>query len=468
MRDKKQALDGHFVSPTQYTKGTRFPNAGEIKIYDTTLRDGEQMPGIAMSPGQKYKIARELSEIGCHIIDMGFPSSSRSEQTALQMVLRGKENGEIRDDMEILVMCRSTQDDIDTTVRSIRSAGFSPSDVSVLIFTAASSLHCKYKLGPTLLKREGFREDADLPIEFFHEANKKMVSDAINYARCRGLSNIEFGAEDASRTPLPQLIDLVRAAANAGATRYIFADTSGSLTPESTALYCRTLSEEFPDLALVSHFHNDFDLATINVVTAISNGFPIFSSTVNGIGERAGNAPLHSVVAALKYLYGVEIPNFRYDRLWRLKSLVEQLTGVPVQAHEPVVGFNVFSHESGIHAHGVSIARCMYEPIPLDEVGGASRNVFGKHSGAHGLMHILRKHEASIGAPIDNEFTRKLLKEVKYLREAQIDSGDTARHVAKYYENLNSLSISEDELVALARDFALSATFEGELALVEA
>src|ERR1700761_2257358 len=213
MRDKKQALDGHFVSPTQYTKGTRFPNAGEIKIYDTTLRDGEQMPGIAMSPGQKYKIARELSEIGCHIIDMGFPSSSRSEQTALQMVLRGKENGEIRDDMEILVMCRSTQDDIDTTVRSIRSAGFSPSDVSVLIFTAASSLHCKYKLGPTLLKREGFREDADLPLEFFHEANKKMVSDAINYARCRGLSNIEFGAEDASRTPLPQLIDLVRAAA---------------------------------------------------------------------------------------------------------------------------------------------------------------------------------------------------------------------------------------------------------------
>ena len=440
-----------FVGPQYYTKGKRFPDPSQIKIYDTTLRDGEQMPGVAMSVEQKYIIARELSDIGCHIIDLGFPSSAPSEQATLQQVLRGKEKGEIREDLEILVMCRSTQEDIDTTVRTIKAQGFSPGDVSVLIFSSASPLHCKYKIGPSLLKREGIPEDEDKPLGFFHEANKRMVADAISYARSRGLSQIEFGAEDASRTPISQLIDLVRTAVNAGAMRYIFADTSGSLTPESAATYCQALTENFPDIARVSHFHNDFDLATVNVITGIANGFSIFSSTVNGIGERAGNAPMHSVVAALKYLYGIEIPGFQYDRLGHLKNIVEQMSGIPVQPHEPVIGLNVYSHESGIHAHGVSITRSMYEPIPYEEVGGVTRFIYGKHSGAHSVLDSLMRHKDEIGVPVTRELALTVLKEVKLLREAETISGRTAEHIANYYQNLLSLGIDEEELVDLAR-----------------
>jgi isopropylmalate/homocitrate/citramalate synthase len=457
MRAPIEPLSDLFVGPRQYTRRSTFPDPALIRIYDTTLRDGEQMPGVALSAEQKYVIARELSDIGCHIIDLGFPSSSPSEQKALQMVLKGKAAGEIRDDVEILVMCRSTEEDIDTTVRTIRFQGFSPADVFVLIFTSASPLHCKYKIGPTLMKREGFNEKDNLPLEFFHEANKRMVSETIAYARSRGLCNIEFGAEDASRTRIDSLVDLVQVAVGAGATRYVFADTTGSLTPESTALYCRALRESLPGIELVSHFHNDFDLATVNVITGLANGFTTLSTTVNGIGERAGNAPLHSVVASLKYLYGVEIPGFRYERLGRLKKIVESLTGIPVQPHEPVVGLNVYSHESGIHAHGVGISRSMYEAIPFEEVGGDTRFVYGKHSGAHSVLDGLLRCQSEIDVPIDRDFALRVLKEVKAFREADVHTGRAARHINEYYENLRSLGLNERQLINLARRLARSA-----------
>ncbi|HEY6252759.1 MAG TPA: homoaconitate hydratase [Candidatus Angelobacter sp.] len=454
MKDPRENLDELFIAPRHYTRNCSLPDPKEIKIYDTTLRDGEQMPGVAMSPEDKYLIARELSQIGCHIIDVGFPWSSPSEEAALELILQGKAHGDIREDLEILVMSRATEQDLDAMVRSLKMRGLSPGDVTVLIFTSASPLHCKYKLGPGLMKREGIEGFSDLPLEFFHEANKRMISDAIRYARSRGLSRIEFGAEDASRTPLPLLIDLVQTAVDAGSSRYVFADTTGSLTPEATAIYCRALTKKFPGIARASHFHNDFDLGVINVITGICNGFPIFSSTVNGIGERAGNAALHSVVASLKYLYGVELPDFRYERLWRIKSIVEKITGIPVQAQEPVIGFNVYSHESGIHTHGVSIARCIYEPIPFEEVGGLARMVYGKHSGAHGVMYALRKHEAEIGAVIDRDFVVQLLKEIKALREARTQNGTTAAHIEQYYQNLYSLGFSEEQVVELAQDLA--------------
>jgi isopropylmalate/homocitrate/citramalate synthase len=450
----KEAAHELLVSPLHYTQNCDFPRPEEIRIYDTTLRDGEQMPGVAMAPADKYAIAVELSEIGCHIIDLGFPSSSPSEEATLKLVLEGKTRGELREDLEILVMCRATQEDIDTTIRTVKGRGFSARDLTMLIFTASSPLHCKYKLGPTLLKREGCKQDEDAPLEFFHEANKRMISDAIRYARQSGICSIEFGAEDASRTPVPQLIDLVKTAVDAGAKRYTFADTTGSLTPEATAFYCHALTEQFPHIERASHFHNDFDLATANVITGLMNGFNIFSSTVNGIGERAGNAALHSVVTCLRYLYGIELPNFRYERLGRIKRTVEDLTGIPVQAQEPVIGFNVYSHESGIHTHGVSIARCMYEPIPFAEVGGTARMIYGKHSGAHGIRQALLRHEAEIDAPIDGEFILQLLKEVKSLRESRIATRHTAAHIEQYYENLQSLGISEEDLVLMAKQLA--------------
>jgi isopropylmalate/homocitrate/citramalate synthase len=451
MRKPKESLDTLYVHPHKYTANNQFPHPNIIKIYDTTLRDGEQMPGVAMSPEQKYLIAVELSAIGCHILDLGFPASAPSERTTLQMVLQGKYKGDIREDVEILVMCRATEHDIDATIEALDAQGLSPKDVTVLIFTASSYLHCKYKLGATLRKREGVRENENAPLEFYHEANKRMVSDVIRYARSRGIENIEFGAEDASRTPLPQLIDLISAADVAGIKRYVFADTTGSLSPEATKIYCSELSRVFPGLERATHFHNDFDLATTNVITGLLNGFSVFSTTVNGIGERAGNAALHSVLACLKYVYGIELPNFQYDRLWRLKSIVEGITGVPVAAQEPIVGYNVYTHESGIHAHGVDVIRCMYEPLPFEDVGGISRNVYGKHSGAHTIEHMLNQHQCEFDCPVDQEFVQLVVKEVKSVRELRTLDNRTSTQISDYYRNLESLGISDTHLLQLAK-----------------
>lgn len=444
------------MDPREYTQTVDLPDPASIKVYDTTLRDGEQMPGVAMSPKQKYLIAKELSALGCHIIDTGFPAVAESERQMLRLLLEGKRKHEIREDLELLVMCRATEPDIDATLQAIEEIGAEVGDVTFLIFTSSSFLHSKYKLGPMLMKREGLdpKDLPETPLEFFHAANKRLIVEAISYANSCGVRRIEFGAEDASRTPLDYVIDLGRSAIQAGATRYNFADTTGSLTPESTRYYCRALKVAFPEVELVSHFHNDFDLATINAVTGVLNGFTTFTATINGIGERAGNAPLHSVVVALKYLYGLEIPNFKYDCLSRVKNLVEEITGIPVQAQEPVIGYNVYSHESGIHTHGVNIARHMYEPIPYEEVGGEAKFVYGKHSGSNGSYELLTRRAAEVGRDIDREFVSTVLDEVKYLREIRICQDETARFVRDYYLNLKQLSLSEDEVIELAKDVA--------------
>jgi isopropylmalate/homocitrate/citramalate synthase len=295
-----------------------------------------------------------------------------------------------------------------------------------------------------------------VPLSFFHQANVRLVREVVRHAAERGVGRIEFGAEDASRTPLPLLSELVEAAVEAGACRYIFADTTGSLSPEATRHYCCGLAAAFPRIERVCHFHNDFDLATSNTLAAVLNGFTTFSTTLNGLGERAGNASLHSVVAALKYLYGLEIPGFRYDRLCAAKSLVESVTGIPVQAKEPVIGRNVYSHESGIHAHGVGIFRCMYEPIPYQEVGGDARFVYGKHSGSASLRRLLEERQAEIGCPVDSELVAAVLDAIKLLRAARTDAAETASFIRQYYANLDRLGLSEDEVVTLARSLAES------------
>lgn len=453
----KESIGELFVDPRSYTARVPLPDPRRLKIYDTTLRDGEQTPGVAMSPEQKYRLARQISDLGCHIIDICFPAVSPSEQRLLGLACKGRRKGEIREDLEILVMCRAAARDIDTTLEMIRKAGFSSGEVSFLLFSSASDLHVKYKLGPMLLRREGLqpRDLRETPLAVLRAANQRMVVEAIQYARQRGVKRIEFGGEDASRTPVEQLIGLVRAAVDAGACRYVFADTTGSLTPESTRFYCATLTAAFPDIERVSHFHDDFGLAAANTIAGVLNGFTTFTTTLNGIGERAGNAPLHSVVAALKFLYGLEIPGFRYDRLQAAKELVEAFTGIPVQAKEPVIGRNVFTHESGIHTHGVGIARAMYEPMPFHEVGGTARFLYGKHSGAASLATLLETRQDEIGCEIDGAFILEVLAEVKVRRESMISETETRRSIAEYYKNLDSLGFTADRVVAMARQLAL-------------
>jgi isopropylmalate/homocitrate/citramalate synthase len=457
MIERKEPWNELFVDAREYTKSVNRPNPATLRIYDTTLRDGEQMPGVAMSPDQKYIIARELSALGVHILDLGFPAVSPSECRALELILKGKHKREIREDLEILVMCRSTESDINTTIQTIERLGFSPAEVTFLVFTSNSSLHCKYKLGPMLMKRAGLdvKDLASTPVEFFHETSKRLLCDTIRYVRGKGITTIEYGGEDASRTPVERVIDLALAGHQAGGTRFNFADTLGTLTPQATEYYCKSLAAILPpDIELANHFHNDFDLATINVITAVLNGFTTFSTTINGLGERAGNAPLHSVVVALKYLYGLEIPNFDYERLWHAKRLVEEITGVPVQANEAVIGHNVFSHESGIHTHGVSVFREMYEPFPYEEVGGEARFVYGKHSGGNILFDLLNAHSDEIGREIDESFVMAVLAEVKRRREAVIFGTSARNFVRNYYSSLDSLGLNEVQVLELAKGLA--------------
>ena len=188
-------------APDPRSKGVhargRIPRRQQIRIYDETLRDGEQMPGVCYTPAQKLEIAKELAGIGVHIMSVGFPAASAGDRRTLQLVMESKRRGELGD-VEIVVMCRSNRSDIDVTVKTLRDVGVEPREVTFFIFTSGSDLHLKYKIGKTLLRYEG-RDEAnwqELPLSFFREANIHLQCDAIRHARECGVERIEFGAED--------------------------------------------------------------------------------------------------------------------------------------------------------------------------------------------------------------------------------------------------------------------------------
>ena len=336
MVDLREPLDSLIAPPSRFTSGTTFPRAKEIRLYDTTLRDGEQTPGVAFTPEQKYELAGLLSDAGLRIIGMGFPAAAPSERRALELIVEGKKKGRIRPDLEIIVMCRSNARDIDITVDTLEQMGMRAADCTFFIFTSGSDLHLKYKIGKTLLQLEGRKPEEwlDLPVSFYREANIRMSTRAIAHARKRGVEEIEFGGEDGSRADVGYLIELARACYAAGGTRYSFPDTVGFFAPEGVDFYIPKLVAAFPDKPLVIHFHNDFGLGAYNTVRALHHGATIPTCTVNGIGERAGNAPLHTTVMILKELYGITIPGFRYECCGRCAaSGVQRHAGGGDRAH---------------------------------------------------------------------------------------------------------------------------------------
>jgi isopropylmalate/homocitrate/citramalate synthase len=455
MVDLREPLDDLITPHSRFTGGTAFPRAREIRLYDTTLRDGEQTPGVAFTPEQKLELAAMLSDAGIHILDVGFPSAAASERRALELVLEGKRNGRIRADLEIIVMCRSSERDIDTTLQILQAIGARPSDVSFFIFTSGSDLHLKYKIGRTLLQLEGRKPEEwlDLPVSFYREANIRMASSAIAHARSRGVEMVEFGGEDGSRADVSYLIELASACYRAGGGRYAFPDTVGFFAPEGVDAYIPKLVAAFPDKPLVVHFHNDFGLAAYNTVRALHHGATIPTCTVNGIGERAGNAPLHTTVMILKELYGITIPGFRYDMLWDLRRKVEEFSGLPVGATEPVIGHNVFSHETGIHTAGITIHPAIYQVIEPTSVGGQLRFLFGKHSGAMAIEAVLRSHEAELaeaGVRVTPHLVRVLLNLVKEVREKKAIVSQHLDGVRNYYAHLERLGLTEQDLLAYA------------------
>lgn len=451
----REPIEQLIYEPIYYTRDITFPDPKEIRIYDSTLRDGEQMVGVALSPEQKLEIARRLSDIGVHILDVGFPSVSASEQKTLSLIIEARKRGEIREDVEVVVMCRSNRKDIDATIQAIEEVNVNPDEVTFFIFTSASDLHIKYKLGRTLLKREGRSMDEwlDLPIEWYRDANVDMMLDCIRYARGQGVKSIEYGGEDGSRADVDYIIRLHKEGLRAGGTRPSVPDTVGCLTPEATAAIISRLVQAVPEAPLLVHFHNDFGLSVINTITALKHGARAFCVTGNGYGERAGNASIHEVLTALRLLYGVELPGFKYEKLTELSRFLEWITGYPLQAHEPIVGLNAFSHETGIHTAGVLVDRRVYETIPSELVGGKQRFVFGKHTGTQLVRFSLERNKARLdaaGVEITEALVKQVTNEVKRIREERIPPEAFKDKIFSYYQMLESLPLTEGDMIDVA------------------
>ncbi|MDE2572035.1 MAG: hypothetical protein KGM44_05875 [bacterium] len=443
--------------PREFTKDVSFPDPRELRIYDDTLRDGEQMPGICYTPEQKLEIAKRLSDIGVHIMDIGFPAAAKGDQRTLQLLAQAKRRGDLRDDLELVVMCRSNPKDIDVTLAALDEVGVAPREVTFFVFTSGSDLHLKYKIGKTLLHHAGKPDSEwlETPVSWYRAENLELHCEAIRYARAKGVERVEFGGEDGSRGDVDYFIELFRRGLEAGGVRPAWPDTVGTLTPEATRWYCSRIVEAIgPDVTLLNHFHNDYGLAAINCITSLASGFKAFTVTANGYGERAGNVPLHQVVTALRVLYGVDIPGFKYHQLRDLARFMEEMSGVPMQLHEPIVGMSVFSHESGIHTQGMLIDRRIYEAVPAELVGAEMHFVYGKHSGAALVEHALRKHEArlaEVGVACSHELALRVTEEVKRLREERAQRREAAVLVHRHRAALAGLGLSEEEVIAIAQ-----------------
>ena len=366
--------------------------ADKIYIFDTTLRDGEQTPGVALTVDEKIQIAQKLNNLGVDKIEVGFPASSQGEiESAKKIAAKGL-------DSTLVGLARSLQKDIDAVIDA--DLGY------VHTFIGTSQLHRDYKLKMT-------------KNEIIQTAVK-----GVEYAKDHGLT-VEFSAEDATRTERGFLYDISSQVIDAGADFIDIPDTVGILTPIVTRELITDIKESF-DVPISVHFHNDFGLATANTLTAIECGADQAHVTVNGLGERTGNCSLEELVMTLKSAYNIDL-GLDTTRLFSLSNLVGRLTGVKMPVNKPIVGANAFAHESGIHVHGILNNSSTYEPMSPEMVGHSRRIVLGKHTGANALKSKLKEFHIDL---TDDQFY-KVFNEIKSL-------GDSGK------------CVTDDDLIAIA------------------
>lgn len=349
----------------------------KIRIFDTTLRDGEQTPRVSLTPEKKLRIARRLDELGVDVIEAGFAAVSEGEMEAVKLIAKEGLRAEISS------CSRGVKGDIDAVVESDAD--------SVHLVIPASDLHLRYKLKKT-------REEV-----------LEITENCVQYAKDHGLL-VELSAEDATRADLNFVKEIFSKGISAGADRICPCDTVGVLTVEKTYQLFSDLKKTFPKIPISVHCHNDFGMAVANSIMALRAGACQVHATINGLGERAGNASLEEIVAALKLLYGLQMP-IKTELLYSTSRLVSQLTGVSVQPNKAIVGENAFTHESGIHTHGVLANPSTYEPIPPELVGFKRQIVAGKHSGIHGIKAALK----DMGLSPTEEQLRDIFLRVKRL-----------------------------------------------------
>jgi 2-isopropylmalate synthase len=338
-----------------------------VRIFDTTLRDGEQSPGFSMNTADKMRMAHQLAGLGVDVIEAGFPIASRGDLEAVRTVAQ-----EIRN-VPVAALARARQDDVAAALEALKPAAFP----RLHIFLATSDLHLKVKLNIT-------REQA-----------LEAIDSTIRLARKR-VADIEFSAEDAGRTDIEFLCQVCRTAVDAGATTLNLPDTVGYAVPEEYGAMFGRVREYLGDpdgITLSAHCHDDLGLAVANSLAAIRAGVRQIECTINGIGERAGNASLEEVVVALavrKESFGVTT-NINLKHLFPTSRMLTEITGAQVAPNKAVVGSNAFAHEAGIHQDGIIKNPLTYEIISPEAVGVPSRSlVLGKHSGRNAVRMSLR------------------------------------------------------------------------------
>jgi 2-isopropylmalate synthase len=339
-----------------------------VHIFDTTLRDGEQSPGFSMNGEEKLRLARQLEQLGVDVIEAGFPIASPGDLEAVRAVA-----GEIKS-CRVAALARATQDDVDAALRALEPAA----KPRLHIFLATSDLHLKYKLR---ISRA--------------EALEQIVKNVrFGSKRCE---EVEFSAEDASRSDIDYLCEAMEAAARAGAKILNMPDTVGYSTPEEYGAMFRTVRARlaaYPGIIFSAHCHNDLGLAVANSLAAIAAGARQVECTINGIGERAGNASLEEIAVALqvRQSHFDARTNINLEKIYSTSRLLTAITGVPVPPNKAVVGANAFAHEAGIHQDGILKNPLTYEIILPEKVGvPARRLVLGKHSGRNALRARLEE-----------------------------------------------------------------------------
>ena len=351
----------------------------KIRVFDTTLRDGEQTPGISLSPDQKLTIAKKLDTLGVDAIEAGFPVISEGELKAVKMITDAGLS------CDVCGLTRTHKKDIDAAV----DAGLD----YIHTFIATSDIHLEYKLKMTR-----------------DQALAKAI-EAVEYGKSRGLQ-VEFSAEDATRTDREFLKKVFGEVAKAGADRIDIPDTVGYSTPEYIAEITKDAINA-TNLPVSVHCHNDFGLAVANALSGIRAGAQCAHVTINGIGERAGNASLEEFTMALKCLpYDQKYETgIKSELIYDTSRFVSKIVGIQVQPNKAIVGDNAFGHESGIHTHGVLNNPLTYEPISPELVGRKRWLQVGKHAGIHGMNAMLQEY----GIKPTEDQAQQILDKVKIL-----------------------------------------------------
>ena len=355
-----------------------------IKIFDTTLRDGEQSPGCSMNLPEKLEMARQLDRLGVDIIEAGFAIASPEDFKSVQAI------ASIIKDAKVISLARALKKDIDRAYEAVKGAAHP----AIHVFLATSDVHMEYKLRMT------------------REQVLAQTREMVAYARSL-CEHVEFSAEDASRSDCAFLAEVFSTAVEAGATVLNAPDTVGYVTPQEMfdmISYLKQNVRGVENVDISTHCHNDLGLAVANSMAAIAAGATQVECTVNGIGERAGNASLEEIVMGIKTrrdFYGVDC-NIDTRQLYRTSKLLSSITGVPIAPNKAIVGANAFAHESGVHQHGMMANRNTYEIMTPESVGIAQTTmVLGKHSGKHAFSERIRELGFEVeGEELEKAFAR--------------------------------------------------------------